>query len=104
MPTETDTYARLIHFFSEKPELALKIISEPSNVEIWEDIFIYFFGETPRDDTDVIIPIYWRTGSSDPRWDTLLFKKNLGAMQALDTLIEAWRSGSVPLPSHKEAA
>lgn len=104
MQENKETYARLIHFFTKKPQLVSLILEEQSHVEVWEEIFFFFFGEFPKDDVTRVVPSYWRTGSTDPRWDTLLFKENMGAMRALDALIKNMRNGDVHIPSHKEAA
>ncbi|MBP9843241.1 MAG: hypothetical protein KBC62_04545 [Candidatus Pacebacteria bacterium] len=101
---QKDTSARLVQFFNQNPSLTSLIISEPSNLEIWESIFVFIFGEIPHDDFGRTVPSYWRQGSTDPRWDILLYKENMGAMRALNTLIQGWKNGNVPLPSHKEAA
>ena len=104
MPKDEDTHARLVHFFNQTPALAPLIISEPSHLEIWEKIFIFFFKEAPQDDETKPAHSNWRKGSSDSRWDILLPKEKMGAMRALNTLIEGWRNGDIRLPSHKEAA
>lgn len=103
MQENKETYARLIHFFIQKPQLVSVILSEPSNVEVWEEIFFFFFGALPKDENESK-PEYWRAGSTDSRWDTLLFKEKMGAMHALDILIKDIREGDVDIPSHKEAA
>jgi hypothetical protein len=104
MQSEVDTRTRLIQFFMERPLLLKQIMLEPSHVEVWEEIFFFFFGSYPHDDGSKQVPVYWRPGSTDPRWDTLLFKNKLGAMQALDTLILEWRKGKPFYTHHKEAA
>lgn len=104
MLEDEDTTSRLFHFFNQYPLHLSTIMAEPSNLEVWEQIFIFFFGEAPVDDSKRVVPDYWRPGSTDPRWDTLLFKANMGAMCALNTLVEGWRNGNIQLPSHKEAA
>lgn len=104
MPENEDTYARLIHFFTERPTRIDTIVAEPSQVEVWEEIFFFFFGEKPIDNQHQSHPAYWRPGSTDPRWDILLYKENMGAMHALDKLIAEMRNGIVLISSHREAA
>jgi hypothetical protein len=104
MLSQTQTLEQLISFFSKHPHHLALIQEQPSHVEIWEEIFVFFFGEWPADDETRKVPDYWRKGSSDPRWDILLPKNKYGAMAAMTLLLEGLASKSIVLPPCKEAA
>lgn len=104
MPREEDTHARLMQFFATHQEQFEKLYREPCHVEVWEEIFHHFFGDYPQDDMTKEHPTYWRAGSTDPRWDTLLFKEKLGAMRAVNHILNERKAGRLIFPPYKEAA
>lgn len=104
MSTEAQTLATLIEFFTNNQSKIALILQKPNDVEIWEEIFFAFFNEYPVNDESKDVPCYWRKGSSDPRWDELLPKKNMAAMQAMDTFIVGIKNNSIFISSNKEAA
>jgi hypothetical protein len=100
MRTETQTLAQLKLFFIANPHRLALIIEQPSHVEVWEEIFLFIFGEQPKDDTTKVIPSYWRPGSTDPRWDTLIHTG--GALRAMCAFLEEYKRSIIP--PCKEAA
>ncbi len=104
MHQEVNVRAGLLELFTNRPNLLQTLSVEPSRPDMWEEIFLFFFKEYPIDDENKDVPTYWRPGSTDPRWDTLLRKEELGAMRVLDALTMEWKDGTVRFPPYEEAA
>jgi hypothetical protein len=86
MGSERKTLVLLIQFFSDNQDLIPRIIQNPSDVDVWDKIFVFFYGEVPIRQFCDSHPLKRRTGSNDPRWDELLHKK--AAMKALRQFVE----------------
>ena len=81
MRIERKTLLQLVLFFSKNQD-ALPVIAQcPSDPEVWEKIFVFYYGEPPVHTVSESYPLKRRPGSTDPRWDELLHKRR--ALQAM---------------------
>ena len=104
MSCEAQTLGQLVEFFKYRPDLIPVTLQSSNDVMVWEEIFHFFFGEYPVDNILRTTQANWRRGSTDPRWDELLPKSKLAAMQAMDTFVKNARSTVILVHPIKQAA
>ena len=86
MRVERITLIQLILFFSKNQDALPLIVQSPSDSDVWERIFVFFYGELPIQVPSESYPLQRRPGSTDPRWDELLHGKK--AIRAMNLFLQ----------------